>query len=45
MEYFFSHKMKKILPFETAWLEFENIMLSKIKLKKEREILYHLTYM
>ena len=30
MEYFSAVKMKKILPFATAWMDLENIMLSEI---------------
>ena len=35
MEYYLSIKKKKILPFVTAWMDLENIMLSEIsQLKK-----------
>ena len=30
MEYYSAVKKKKILPFVTAWMDLENIMLSKI---------------
>ena len=30
MEYYSAIKKKKILPFETAWMDLENIMLSEI---------------
>ena len=45
----FSHKRKnkEILPFATAWMGFEGIMLSEISqsVVRERQILSDLTYM
>ena len=31
MEYYMAVKKKKILPFATAWMDLENIMLSEIR--------------
>ena len=30
MEYYVAERKKELLPFETAWMELENIMLSEI---------------
>ena len=43
MEYYSAIKKKKILPFATAWMDLENIMLSEISQRKQ--IPYDLTYM
>ena len=37
-------KKELLLPFATAWMELENIMLSDIKPGGERQIPYDLTY-
>ena len=40
MEYYIAERKKKHLPFETAWMELENIMLSgKSQARKDK---YHL---
>ena len=44
MEYFLAIKKKKILPFATAWMDLENIMLYKITQTKKRQILYDITH-
>ena len=42
MEYYTAVKMKKILPFETVWMDLENIMLSEIsQLRMTNTILFH----
>ena len=43
MGYYSAIKKKKILPFATAWMDLENIMLSEISQRKQ--IPYDLTYM
>ena len=40
MEYYSATKKKKILPFATAWMDLENIMLSEIS-QSEKDI-YHM---
>ena len=42
MEYYAAERKKKLLPFTTAWMELESIMLSEIN--QERQIPYDLTY-
>ena len=42
MEYYAAERKKELLPFTTAWMELESIMLSEIN--RERQILYDLTY-
>ena len=42
MEYYSAIKKKKILPFVTAWVDLENIMLSEVR---ERQIQYNFTQM
>ena len=42
MEYYATENKKELLPFVTAWMELENIMLSKPG--GERQIPYELTY-
>ena len=43
MEYYSAIKQNKILPFATAWMDLEGIMLSEID--RKRQILYNITYM
>ena len=38
MEYYSAIKKKKILPFVTAWIDLENIMLSEIGQSENRQI-------
>ena len=41
MEYYASIKKKELLPFATAWMEMESIMLSKIsQLEKDKYLVY-----
>ena len=42
MEYYAGERKKELLPFATAWMELESIMLSEID--GERQIPYDLTY-
>ena len=41
MEYYTAERKRELLPFVTAWMELESIMLSKIS---QAEIPYDLTY-
>ena len=42
MEYYLAGKNKKILPFETVWMDLENIMLSEIsQSEKANAIWFH----
>ena len=41
MEYYLAIKKKKILPFGTAWMDLENIMLSEIRQSEKNT--YHMT--
>ena len=41
MEYYLAIKKKKILPFVTAWMDLENIMLSEIRQSEKNT--YHMT--
>ena len=41
MEYYLAIKKKKILPFETAWMDLENVMLSEISQSEKHK--YHMT--
>ena len=43
-EYYSAIKKNEILPFATAWMELESIMLSKIKSVRERQILCDFTH-
>ena len=45
MEYYLALKKKEFLPFGTAWMDLEIIMLSEIKPVRERQIPCYLTYM
>ena len=40
-EYYLAIKKKKILPFVTAWMDLENIMLSEIRQSEKNT--YHMT--
>ena len=40
MEYYLAIKNKKILPFATAWMDLENIMLSEIRQSEKDK--YHI---
>ena len=44
MEYYSAERKKELLPFATAWLELENIMLSEISQAVKRQIPYDLTF-
>ena len=44
MEYYRAEKKKELLPFATAWMEPDSIMLSEISQASERQIPYDLTY-
>ena len=44
-EHFSAIKKKKMLPFATAWMDLENIMLTENKTVRERQIPYHFTHM
>ena len=39
MEYYAAERKKKLLPFETAWIELESIMLSESQMVKDK---YHM---
>ena len=43
MEYYAAGRRKELLPFATAWMELESIMLSEISWR-ERQIPYDLTF-
>ena len=45
MGYYSAIKNNEILPFASMRIDLENIMLSKIKSDKERQILYGITHM
>ena len=45
MEYYSAVAKKEMLPFVTAWMALESIMLSEISQSRERQIPYDLTYM
>ena len=44
MEYYTAERKKELLPFATAWVELESIMLSEISQAVKRQIPYDLTY-
>ena len=44
MEYYLAIKKRGILPFATAWMDLENIMLGEIS-QSEKEIPYDFTHM
>ena len=44
MEYYAAERKKELLPFVTAWMELENIMLSEISPDGEGQIPYDLTF-
>ena len=43
MEFYAAERKKELLPFATAWMELESIMLSEISWR-ERQIPYDLTF-
>ena len=43
MEYYAAERKKELLPFTTAWMELESIMLSEIS-QAMKDKLYDLTY-
>ena len=45
MEYYTGERKKELLPFATAWMELENIMLSEISQLVKDKYHYDLTYM
>ena len=45
MEYNLALKKKKILPFATAWMDLENIMLSEISQSEKHKYQYGVTHM
>ena len=44
MEYYLAVKMKKVLAFETVWMDVENIMLSEIS-QSEKDKYHDFTHM
>ena len=45
MDYYLAIKKQKALPFATAWMDMENVMLSEISQPvRERQIPYDFTY-
>ena len=44
MEYYTAEREKEILPFVTAWMDLENIMLSEISQVVKDKLPYDLTY-
>ena len=44
MEYYTAERKRELLPFVTAWMELESIMLSEISQAVEDKIPYDLTY-
>ena len=42
MEFYAAERKKELIPFATAWMELENIMLSEIKPDGEGQIPYDL---
>ena len=44
MEYYAAERKKEFLPFVTAWMELESIMLSEISQAVEDKIPYDLTF-
>ena len=45
MENYSAIKKKEIMPFAAAWMGLEIIIISEVKSKKERQLLYDITYM
>ena len=44
MTKYYAAERKELLPFATAWMELESIMLSKSKPRGKGQIPYHLTF-
>ena len=44
MEYYSAIK-NEIMPFAATWMDLENILVNKVKWKRERQISYDITYM
>ena len=44
MEYYSVIKKKEILPFAATWINLEIVILGEVKLDKEKQILYDITY-
>ena len=44
MEYYAAERKKELLPFMTAWMELESIMLSGVSQAVKKQIPYDLTY-
>ena len=44
MEYYLAIKKNEILLFAATWMDLESIMLKWKKSDRERQILYHITY-
>ena len=44
MEYYRAERKKELLPFATAWMELERIMVNEIKPGSEGQIPYDLTF-
>ena len=44
MEYYTAERKKELLPFMTAWMELESIMLSGVSQAVKKQIPYDLTY-
>jgi len=42
MEYYLAAEKNEILPFVTAWIELEDIMLSEISQRKTNTVCFHL---
>ena len=42
MEYYLAGEKNEILPFMTAWIELEDIMLSEISQRKTNTVCFHL---
>ena len=45
MKYYSAIKKNEIMPFAATWRDLEFIILSEVKLERERQILYDITYM
>lgn len=42
MEYYSTMRIKEILPFETTWIDLEDIMLGETSQRKTKAVGYHL---
>ena len=45
VEYYSAIKKNKIMPFAATWMQLEILILSEVKSKRERQILYDITHM